>query len=85
MSSDDRAGDGEERGKNAGRTSRHLLCLESTVSGLSLLNPQKPQGNLLVKIERARGLSILRGLTTALFFLHYLFIYVGRTEQRAGS
>ena len=75
--------------RKGGRTQEgqagHLLCLESTASGLSLLNPQKPQGNLLVKIERAHGLSILQGLTTAFIFLHYLFIYVGRTEQRAGS
>lgn len=28
-------------------------------SGLNLLNPQKPQGSLLVKIEHARGLEVL--------------------------
>ena len=66
----------EEGGRPQEGQAGHLLCLEPTVSGLNLLNPQEPQGSLLVKTERARGLSVLRGLQFLFSFSYIIYLFM---------
>ena len=75
ISPDARAGDGGGR-EATGRTSRASPLPRAHGLGVESAEPQEPQGSLLVKTERARGLSVLRGLQLLFSFSYIIYLFM---------